>query len=288
MNNPKCIGPAADGFVPRLTPWLIVALSLMTGAAQAQPVEASAPPLTGGSVLAYGQLPESDSLAADVWPSLQAPMPSAGSRTLWHTLYDGGWVGVLILVLSLISVAFMVEHALTIRRTVVLPPRVLHEIEVLIAQGHIERAWQRSQAPENASLATEVIRAGLQRYRASELGFTEYRDAVEEAGERLVGRLYRKTDILGVIGAIAPMLGLTGTVLGMIRAFNTIAMSGGTARPDQLAGGISEALVTTLLGLTVAIPTMVAFSFFRNRIDALASESAAYIERILLPLGRRG
>jgi biopolymer transport protein ExbB len=93
--------------------------------------------------------------------------------------------------------------------------------------------------------------------------------------------------VLGLIGSIAPMLGLTGTVLGMIEAFNTIAASGGMARPDELAAGIGKALVTTLLGLIVAIPSMIAFSYFRNTIDSLVAEAGKRVERVMMPLGRR-
>ncbi len=110
---------------------------------------------------------------------------------------------------------------------------------------------------------------------------------MEEAGEDQTGRLYRKTEVLGVIGAIAPMLGLTGTVLGMIEAFNKIAATGGAARPDELAGGIGKALVTTLMGLVVAIPTMIAFSYFRNKIDSIVAEAGKRVEQIMMPLGRR-
>ncbi|MCA9029071.1 MAG: MotA/TolQ/ExbB proton channel family protein, partial [Planctomycetaceae bacterium] len=70
-------------------------------------------------------------------------------------------------------------------------------------------------------------------------------------------------------------------------AFNTISGSGGMARPDELAGGISKALVTTLMGLVVAIPAMVAFSYFRNRIDSLVAEAGKRVEQVLMPLGRR-
>jgi biopolymer transport protein ExbB len=127
----------------------------------------------------------------------------------------------------------------------------------------------------------------LERYKGSEFGFAEYKAAVEEAGEDQTGRLYRKTEMLGLIGSIAPMLGLTGTVLGMIKAFNKIASSGGMARPDELADGIGQALVTTLMGLVVAIPTMVAFSYFRNRIDSIVAEAGKRVEQIMMPLGRR-
>jgi len=164
---------------------------------------------------------------------------------------------------------------------------VLDELDQLIGEGRVDEAIQACQEPQNQSLASYVVLAGLERYKGSEFGFAEYKAAVEEAGEEQTGRLYRKTEVLGLIGSIAPMLGLTGTVLGMITAFNTIASTGGAAKPDELAGGIGQALVTTLMGLVVAIPTMIAFSYFRNRIDSIVAEAGKRVEQIMMPLGRR-
>jgi biopolymer transport protein ExbB len=181
----------------------------------------------------------------------------------------------------------MVDLGLTITRRRVMPQSVLDELERLIAHGELRRAVDFCQDPENYSLATEVIVAGLNRYQTSEFGFAEYRAAVEEAGEDQTGKLYRRTEVLNVISAIAPMLGLTGTVLGMIQAFNTIAAREGMAQPQELAGGIGQALITTLLGLLVAIPSMIALSYYRNRIDSLIAEAGKRVERILAPLGRK-
>jgi len=209
------------------------------------------------------------------------------NRTLLDTIKDGGMVGLLILLLSMVSVGFMVEHGLTIRKSVLMPEPVMEELDELLRQGRVDEAVESCHAPQNQCLVTSVVLAGLERYRGSEFGFAEYKAAVEEAGEDQTGRLYRKTEVLGLIGSIAPMLGLLGTVLGMIKAFNTIAASGGAAKPDELAGGIGQALVTTLMGLVVAIPTMVAFSYFRNRIDSLVAEAGKRVEQIMMPLGRR-
>lgn len=208
-------------------------------------------------------------------------------RTLLDTIMDGGIVGLLICLLSIAAVAFIVEHSLTIRKTTLMPDHVMDELEELIRQGHVDEAIQAAEAPDNDSMVAQVVHAGLERYKGSEFGFAEYKAAVEEAGEDQTGRLYRKTEVLGLIGAIAPMLGLTGTVLGMIDAFNTIASTEGMAKPAQLAGGIGQALVTTLLGLVVAIPSMIAHSFFRNKIDSIISEAGKRVEQIMMPLGRR-
>lgn len=213
------------------------------------------------------------------------------SPTVWRMVFGGTKFGIgivcLILLLSLVSIYFIVEHMMTITRRRLMPDHVLEELERLIVHGEIKQAISTCHQKENYSLSTEVILAGLNRYQSSEFGFAEYRSAVEEAGEDQTGKLYRRTEVLHVIGSIAPMLGLTGTVLGMIDAFTTIASLEGMADPNQLAGGIGQALITTLLGLVVAIPSMVAFSYFRNKIDSLVSEAGKRIERLMMPLGRK-
>jgi len=231
----------------------------------------------------------------DAEPTLD---PSAGSggdqtddskrpRTLLDTIFDGGIVGAIIILLSFVAVGFIIEHAITIRKQRLMPEADLATLGDLIARRDLNAARQFCEDPRNYSLASDVILAGIERYQSSEFGFADYKSAVEEAGEDFTARLYRKTDVLSVIGAVAPMLGLFGTVEGMMESFNTIASRGGMARPDELASSIGKALVTTWLGLIVAIPSMIAFSFFRNRIDEIVSECGKRVERILAPLGRR-
>jgi biopolymer transport protein ExbB len=212
-------------------------------------------------------------------------------RSMLQMMFTGNWFGVvivvLILLLSLLSCILIVENAISLRRSRLLPPDVMQALESALALRDTRAAMMICNDIDNHSMATQVVLAGLERFRSSEFGFAEYRSAVEEAGEHITGRLYRKVEILNVIASIAPMLGLTGTVIGMIDAFNTIAAKQGVAGPEDLAGGIGQALITTLLGLVVAIPTMVAFSYFRTKIDALVSEAGTRIERLMLPLGRR-
>jgi len=211
-----------------------------------------------------------------------AKMPS-----LLDLFWASGAIGMIICLSSMVALGFVVEHAMSIRHARLIPADVVKQLDGLISSGQIDAALEFVRQPQNDSLVSEVVRAGLERYRNSEFGFAEYRAAVEEAGEDYTSKLYRKTEALNVIGAVAPMLGLLGTVQGMILAFNTIAARGGLARPDELAGSISLALVTTFEGLVVAIPTMVAFSFFRNRIDSLVAEAGKRVEQLMLPLGRQ-
>ncbi len=246
--------------------------------------------LTGfwiSSELAVAQSTDSGAVASG--PS--EVQPAAGQPHVLNMLFGGNAFGVFIvgtiLALSVVSAYFIIEHLILIRRGRLMPEPVLDEIERLIAHGEISQAIHTCQESDNYCMATEVIVAGLDRFQSSEFGFAEYRSAVEEAGEDQTGKLYRRTEVLNVIGAIAPMLGLTGTVLGMIDAFNTIAAKEGMAKPQELAGGIGQALITTLLGLVVAIPSMVAFSYFRNRIDSIVAEAGKRIERVMMPLGRK-
>ncbi len=202
-------------------------------------------------------------------------------------LDDGAEIGYIIIILSFVAVGFVVEHSITLRKSRLIPERVSKELETKIRQRKIDDAIKFCQDPENASFLTSLVLAGLERFKSSEYGAIEYRTAVEEAGAEESARMYRKTEVLAVIGAIAPMLGLLGTVQGMIEAFETIAASGGAATPADLASSIATALITTLDGLVVAIPTLTALSYFRSRIDALVAEAGKRIEHILTPLGRQ-
>jgi biopolymer transport protein ExbB len=206
---------------------------------------------------------------------------------LIRNLKAAGFIGAVIGCLSLTAVGFIIEHFVTIRKARIAPELPLHDLERMIEEGRIDEAIDYCDQPEVQSVATNVIQAGLERFRSSEFGFADYKYAVEEAGEDETGRLYRKTEALGVIAAVAPMLGLLGTVSGMIGAFNTIAEQEGGARPDELSGSIGEALVCTFLGLCVAVPSTIFFSYFRNRIDALVALTGKRVERVLAPLGKR-
>jgi len=208
-------------------------------------------------------------------------------RTFLDSIKAGGYIGVIIILMSVVAVGFVIEHGLTIRKERLMPEALMDKLDDSIARGDLQTAVQLCEDPRNYCLASEVVLAGLERFQSSEFGFADYKSAVEEAGEDFTARLYRKTDGLNIIGVIAPMLGLFGTVEGMMESFNIIASTEGAAQPYQLADSISKALVTTWLGLVVAIPSMVAFSYFRNKIDSLVSECGKRVERILTPLSRR-
>ncbi len=203
-----------------------------------------------------------------------------GSSTWLGTIGKGGPVGYIIIGLSLVALALVIVHFLQIRRSALLPEEQLVLIEDLLANGRVEDALRYCVDPANDSYLTRILGIGLLRYQRSAFGPFELKNAIEEAGEDQTSRLFRSTDALGLIGTIAPLLGLLGTVFGMVEAFDSIS----TNTPTALAGNISLALVTTMLGLVLAIPCVTLFSFFRNRIEGLSAEAAAEIERLVLHL----
>jgi len=206
--------------------------------------------------------------------------------SLFSLILAGGVVGYVILLLSVAAVALVIIHALQLRESTLSPPEIVDELEGALSRGDVEAGASICRDEEKDCFLTRVMLAGLERYRRSAFGALELKGALEEAGQSQTARLLRSTDALGLIAAIAPMLGLLGTVVGMVGAFDTISASEGFARPDQLAGDISQALVTTLMGLTLAIPATAALTYFRNRIDALSGDIAETVEQLASHLER--
>lgn len=202
------------------------------------------------------------------------------SKTLLEYIAAGREVGLIIILLSLAAVGMIVAQTLRLRRDRLAPPEHVERLHELLRANQVGAAIEYCSAIENDSFLTRVLGGALVRCSRSPFGFLELKSALEEIGQAQVARLYRMTDGIGLVASVAPMLGLLGTVVGMVSAFDTIAMTEGPARPDQLGGSISQALVTTVMGLIVAIPCTAAFTFLRNRIDTLSSEVGETIEEL--------
>ncbi|MEZ6056596.1 MAG: MotA/TolQ/ExbB proton channel family protein [Planctomycetaceae bacterium] len=195
-------------------------------------------------------------------------------------LRAGGIIGYVILALSVAMVALIVEHLLSIRRSSMMPLRLIEESHQLITSGQLQNAEQLCR--QQSSFVGYVVAAGLQEVS---LGYPAVEKAMEDAATEQSARLFRKIEYLSVIGTLAPMLGLMGTVWGMIQAFGEFSAK---ANPQvaEFAPGISHALVTTLMGLCVAVPALGAFALFRNRIDEMVAESSLAAEHVMSPLKR--
>jgi biopolymer transport protein ExbB len=162
-----------------------------------------------------------------------------------------------------------------------MPPELPDRVSKQLAQNNVAGAIATSTAEPN--FLGFVIAAGL---REVDGGWPVVEKAMEDATAEQTARLYRKLEYLSVIANIAPMIGLLGTVVGMIFAFQEVASTQGAARAAQLASGIYHALVSTVGGLIVAIPSLAAFAVFRNRVDQYVAESAYAAQQVLLPVKR--
>jgi biopolymer transport protein ExbB len=226
-----------------------------------------------------------------------APDPAAASgagtgaaassgTTLLKFITGGGIIGYVIIALSIAAVALVVIHAIQIRRDALVPPDKLNALKSMLGEGRVEEALEYCVLPANECYLTRILAPGLTRYLRSAFGAFELKNALEEAGAEETSRLYRSTDAIGVIGSVAPLLGLLGTVQGMIGAFDTVATSAANNAGyyESLAANISIALITTFQGLVVAIPCVTIFTFFRNRIDGIASDTAQRLDELVMLL----
>lgn len=219
-------------------------------------------------------------------PSLLAAGDSQAGSTLLKFINGGGLIGYIIIALSIVAVVFVVVHSIQIRRSQLVPMDQSAALRELLSSGRAEEALQYCLQPANDSFLTRVLAPGLTRFLKSPFGAFEIKTAIEDAGAEQTERLYRSTDALGVIGSIAPLMGLLGTVWGMIGAFDTVSAGAvnDSAYYEQLAANISLALVTTMQGLVVAIPCVILYSFFRNRIDAIAADAGGELDQLAMLL----
>ncbi|GJM24788.1 MAG: biopolymer transporter ExbB [Phycisphaerae bacterium] len=185
-------------------------------------------------------------------------------QSIWDFLVKGGPMIIPIAVCSLAALTVIVERSVVLRRVRVMPSGFVEGVRAAMSGG-ISSALEYCKA--NASPIAEIFRAGLRRHHDS----PERREkAIEEAGAREVFTLRKHLRLLAVVAAIAPILGLLGTIFGMIKAFQTVAISGDAlGKTELLAKGIYEALITTAAGLLLAIPALIAYHWLCSRIDRM-------------------
>lgn len=196
-------------------------------------------------------------------------------------LRSGGWLMLPILACSVISLAIIIERSLALRRSVVTPAGLSADIDRAIAQGQLD--VDRIASLRRGSALGQVLAAGLATAQ-SDPGRVQ--EAVEDAGRHVIHGLERYLNALSTIAATTPLLGLLGTVIGMIKVFAAITTSG-VGDPQVLAGGIYEALITTAAGLSIGIPSLMFHRYFRGRINELTVEIEQQALRLLDLLRQR-
>ncbi|MBN1392696.1 MAG: MotA/TolQ/ExbB proton channel family protein [Sedimentisphaerales bacterium] len=214
--------------------------------------------------------------------AITEPKHGEGRTLLEQFVTSGGWVVWFILLpMSFVTVYLAVEHGLTIRRKKLLPDGIGRHI--------IETIQQFGPRHLPASVADKDDFVSIAVFKAVTEGIDDWfrmRNLLAESLQEQVSRLLRRIEWLNLIGNVSPMVGLFGTVVGMIKLFNVMAASGGQPEAAQLADGISVALVTTFWGLLIAIPALALHGVFANRIETLANDAVAEAENIIPEIRR--
>ncbi len=188
---------------------------------------------------------------------------------------------------SAVALAIIFERAINLRASKILDPAVVERVTGLAEGGRMDRALEACR--EHPGIYTTIVMAGLEVAQRGEVELAS-KEAVEDAGRHESARLNRYLGTLSTIVGISPLLGLLGTVTGMIEVFHTIAETG-AGQAAQLAGGISQALITTATGLSIAIPSLVAHNHFHEKVQSIVTDLERASLRALRGLydaGRQG
>ena len=231
--------------------------------------------------------------AASAQDPSDVPAEAAGAAAetsapngLFDIIFSGGWVGAAIVLvlfgLSLTAAYLVVEQLMAIRRQELMPDGLADTVRAALMSRRVPDADKACR--DHPSLLSFVLLNGLAELDG---GWPAVEKALEDAMAEQAARFMRRIEYLSVIGNIAPMVGLLGTVTGMIFAFQQVATTQGSAGASELAAGIYQALVTTVGGLLVAIPSLAAFAILRNRLDQFVAEAAYLTQHVFAPLKRK-
>lgn len=204
-----------------------------------------------------------------------AEVVTTTEKSFLSMIADGGWA---MYPLGFLSVS---AFALTIYNFIALRPKDFFDEEVATELGNklsdVDIEGAKAICAENSSPLTRIVKHGLDSVRGGQVDTDLFHQRLEAGSGKELARPYVIINYLSIIASIAPMLGLLGTVSGMVKAFNSIATVG-MGQPDLLAGNISEALITTASGMLVGIPTMFFFFYFKNQYGRLVADMTMYLD----------
>ncbi|QDS95236.1 Biopolymer transport protein ExbB [Roseimaritima multifibrata] len=247
----------------------------MTGFAQDElggdPVD-EAPPAVVEDVEIVGEVNDAPANNAGGGGGAEEPQSALG----W--VYESLGLGyvLIFLALSFTLVSLLVMNLLASRRDNLVPQELIDGFEEKLNEKDFQSAYDMARTDE--SVLGQVLSAGLAKLSR---GYNRALESMQEVGEEESMKLDHRLSYMALIGNLSPMIGLFGTVHGMIRSFQVIALSGATPEPAKLAGGISTALLTTLVGLAIAIPALAAYNILRNRVARLLLEVGVSSENLM-------
>jgi biopolymer transport protein ExbB len=234
--------------------------------------------------------PAEDGAAADAKGDVKAEAKSGDVETKAATMSgmewfikSSGWIGLLILGLSIYFVSLIIRLFMEMRQEVAIPANLVAHTQDLIKARDFQGAFEV--ARQDDSFLGRVLTAGI-----AELpnGLPDAREALERVGEAETVELEKRISMLAVLGTLGPMIGLLGTLLGMIESFSAIAMGGQTLKANEVAGGISKALLLTFEGVSLSVPAIYFFAFFRNRVSTISVNAMLEADQLLRFFYRTG
>lgn len=200
------------------------------------------------------------------------------TRNLWDIVRDGGILMYPLGACSLLLVALIFERTVSLRRGRIIPRPFVRRFLEQVRDGELDREAALQLCQENRSPVAVVFAGAVRKWGRPGV---EVEQAIIDSGERITNGLRRYLRVFNGIATISPLLGLLGTVFGMIAAFNVIATNDAMGRPELLASGISQALLTTAAGLSVAIPALIFYMYFVSRVDRLIIDIDALAQNLV-------
>ncbi len=194
---------------------------------------------------------------------------SLNSKSLWDMLLGGGPLMLPIAACSFVLLLVVFERTVSLRRSRIVPRLFTERFLLQISEGALDRADALERCLDNGSQIACVFAAAVRKWGKPAV---EVEQAVIDEGERMASHMRRYLRVINGVATVCPLMGLLGTVWGMMQAFEAIAGSSAMGRPDLLAGGIGAALLSTAAGLCVAIPALILYLWFIGRVDMLVME----------------
>ncbi len=206
-------------------------------------------------------------------------------RSLLQMFNDGGLLMYPIALCSFVMTVFFFERLIYLRAGRVIPKPFVKRFIEQLEQQQMDREEAIELCNKNPSPIAQIFAAAMKRYGRPAV---EVEQVVLDSGERVTNELRKHLRLFNAISNVTPLFGLLGTVLGMIEAFNAISGSNAMGRPELLAGGIGQALLTTAAGLLVAIPAYISYIFFLSRTDRLVMEMDGYAQQVIDAISSEG
>lgn len=214
--------------------------------------------------------------AAAAAPAAAAPAAAPQSTLMW-LIHTSGWIGGVLLLMSFYFVALVVRLFQDLRPEVVMPQGLVEEMDKLLAGRDypgILRAAKESQCELG-----QLVTSGLASLSS---GLAEARESIDRMGEVITVEMEKRISMLAVIGSLGPLIGLLGTLKGMISSFSVIARGESQMKASEVAGGISEALLVTFEGVALSVPAIFLYAVFKNRVASLSLQAITMADEFLL------